>query len=102
MANRLKLEDMIKVGSWFSANRETLLKHSQTDISRMVKTDLGVHLNAAHVSKFENAAGVTRVRGNANGHRKDRPAVIARELLRVMEALQIEPSIELRDICEMK
>lgn len=89
---------MIKVTGWIQARKDTLLQMSQSEVCRQIEKDLGVKINQSRVSEFEQAAGLQRVRGNATGVRKDRPVVVACELVRLMNQLGVTPSDALVDI----
>lgn len=90
--------DMIKVTGWIQAHKDTLLQMSQSEVARRIHKELGVSVSPQRVSEFEQAAGLQRQRGNVTGVRKDRPVVIASELVRLMQQLGVTPSEALVDI----
>jgi hypothetical protein len=99
---RISMNDMVIIAQWVSSHKDILLQHSQTDLCRMIKKETNVECSAGQLVRFERAVGVTRIRGNAGGAHKDRPLIVARELVRFMKSLDFQPSQELLDICAAK
>lgn len=98
----MKLADQIKVCTWMNARKDTLLQHSQTELARNITADTGVKIHAGRVGDFEKSLGIERQRGNVTGKRKDRGVVLATELIKVLEALQMPISDDLYDILKRK
>ena len=98
----MKLAEQIKVTSWLTARKDTLLQHSQKDLCRMLEAETGVRTNPQRLAEFEKALGVQRHRGNMGGKRTDRAVVLAQELLKVQQELGMTISEDLLDIAERK
>lgn len=98
----MKLAEQIKVTSWLTARKDTLLQHSQKDLCRMLEADTGIKTHPQRLADFERALGVQRHRGNMGGKRTDRAVVLAQELLRVQQELGMTISEDLLDIAERK
>lgn len=101
-STNMKLAEQIKVASWLSARKDTLLQHSQKDLCRMLEAETGIRTSPQRLGDFEKALGVQRHRGNMGGARTDRAVVLARELIRVQQELGMAISDELSDIAERK
>ena len=101
MANkhRLSVSDAIRVHNWVTSRKEEVANNTRQNVLRSIKADTGLDVSVSSLIEFEEAAGIERRRGAAGTPaRKDRPSVIAKELVRVMESLGVVPSVELQDI----
>ena len=96
---KLSVSDVIKVSTWVASHRDEVANNSRSSVARSIKADLGLDISLPTLAEFEVEAGVSRIRGAAGTTgRKDRPHILAKELVRVMVDLGFVPSAELQDI----
>lgn len=93
---------MTKVIVWLTQNRDILLNHTRSQLIRMILEETGVRTNHVRLAQCEEGLGIVRSRGGDGSSRKDRTQIVARELVRVMENLGLQPSDDLVDVMRHK
>ena len=93
---------MTKVIVWLTQNRDILLNHTRSQLIRMILEETGVRTNQVRLAQCEEGLGIVRSRGGCVTSRKDRTEIVAKELVRVMENLGLQPSADLLDVMRHK
>lgn len=58
--NKLKYPQLIALSSWYTANKDELLKHTRSVVAEIATNDLGYHITAFNIEGVEKALNITR------------------------------------------
>lgn len=103
----MNAKDVIIVSNFVNTNKNTISEMTRSQALNFVRENckqLTGRLTMSSYIHIEQQLEVPRKRGGINGteSKKDRPKIIAKELVKVMESLGVTPSTDLIDIIKSK
>lgn len=100
MASRNKINrvEQLQVCLWLQKRMDDLGKYTRTELTRILKEEIGISVTRNMLGMCETTIGFKRVRGGTPGSMKDRTRVVATELVKVLESLGMPVTDQLRDI----
>lgn len=99
MANMLNIEKIIKLRDWYGQRAEMLRERTRKQIAQRAESELGFDVTDSNIQAIEGALGIERNhRGGSNGIGRDRVAVVAKIVEKLLIKLGEPVPPDLQDI----